>query len=51
MKIPVYQNSDSKSFEHFLRIARAMTGDYRICMSLWNEENGFFYGHSSFDRR
>ena len=42
-KNPVYQNSASKFFEHFLRIARAMTGDYRGGLSLWNEEDGFFY--------
>ncbi|MBW2407762.1 MAG: glucosidase [Deltaproteobacteria bacterium] len=40
---PVYQNSASKYFEHFLRIARSMTGDYRSGLSLWNEEDGFFY--------
>ncbi len=42
-KNPVYQDSASKFFEHFLRIARAMTGDYRGGLSLWNEEDGFFY--------
>jgi Mannosylglycerate hydrolase MGH1-like glycoside hydrolase domain len=40
---PVYQDTASKFFEHFLRIARAMTGDYRGGLSLWNEEDGFFY--------
>jgi hypothetical protein len=40
---PVYQDSASKFFEHFLRIARAMTGEYRQGVSLWNEEDGFFY--------
>jgi hypothetical protein len=40
---PVYQDSASKFFEHFLRIARAMTGDYRGGVSLWNEVDGFFY--------
>jgi Mannosylglycerate hydrolase MGH1-like glycoside hydrolase domain/Glycosyl hydrolase family 63 C-terminal domain len=40
---PVYQNSASKFFEHFLRISRAMTGDYRAGLSLWNEEDNFFY--------
>ena len=39
----VYQESASKFFEHFLRIAQAMTGDYRSGISLWNEEDGFFY--------
>ncbi|UCH23685.1 MAG: glucosidase [Deltaproteobacteria bacterium] len=40
---PVYQDSAGKFFEHFLRIARAMTSDYRGGLSLWNEEDGFFY--------
>jgi hypothetical protein len=40
---PVYQDAASKFFEHFLRIARAMTDDYRGGISLWNEEDGFFY--------
>ncbi len=40
---PVYQDSASKFFEHFLRIARAMTGALRQGISLWHEEDGFFY--------
>jgi len=40
---PVYQETASKFFEHFLRIAQAMTGDYRSGLSLWNEDDGFFY--------
>ncbi len=40
---PVYQDTASKFFEHFLRIARAMTGDYRGGLSLWSEDDGFFY--------
>jgi hypothetical protein len=40
---PVYQDSASKFFEHFLRIARAMTGEYRRGLSLWDEEDAFFY--------
>ncbi len=40
---PVYQDTASKFFEHFLRIARAMTNAYRGGVSLWNEEDGFFY--------
>ncbi len=40
---PVYQDTASKFFEHFLRIAQAMAGAYRGGMSLWNEEDGFFY--------
>ncbi len=40
---PVYQDTASKFFEHFLRIARAMTADYHGGQSLWDEEDGFFY--------
>lgn len=40
---PVYQDSASKFFEHFLRIARAMTAEYRGGLSLWDEQDGFFY--------
>ncbi len=40
---PIYQDTASKFFYRFLRIARAMTGVYRGGMSLWNEEDGFFY--------
>jgi len=40
---PVYQDSASKFFEHFLRIARAMSGEFREGLSLWDEEDGFFY--------
>jgi len=42
---PIYQDSATKFFEHFLRISAAMTA----CIghgeehSLWNEEDGFFY--------
>ena len=43
IKNPVYQNSASKFFEHFLRIARAMTGDHRGGLSLWDKEDSFFY--------
>ncbi len=40
---PVYQDTASKFFEHFLRIARAMTAEYRGGQGLWDEEDGFFY--------
>lgn len=40
---PVYQDSASKFFEHFLRIAYAMTHLGRENHSLWNEGDGFFY--------
>jgi hypothetical protein len=46
---PVYEDVASKFWEHFIFIARAMNhlGDDGI--SLWNEEDGFFYDvlHSS----
>lgn len=50
-KNPVYQNSASKFFEHFLPIARSMTGDYRGGLSLWSEEDGFFLRRASFALR
>jgi hypothetical protein len=39
---PVYEDVASKFWEHFIYIAKAMNklGDH---MSLWNEEDGFFY--------
>ena len=40
---PTYQDIASKFFEHFLRIARAMTAEYRGGGSQWDEEDGFFY--------
>lgn len=40
---PVYQDMATKFFEHFLRIARAMTHCGGNHHSLWNEEDGFFY--------
>jgi hypothetical protein len=40
---PVYQDTASKFFEHFLRIARAMTDEYRGGKGLWDEADGFFY--------
>lgn len=39
---PVYQDMATKFFEHFLRIAAAMT-NIGNGYSLWNEEEGFFY--------
>jgi hypothetical protein len=38
---PIYEDLATKFFEHFLRIASAMTG--RQGPSLWDEEDGFFY--------
>lgn len=40
---PIYQDSATKFFEHFLRIARAMSYRGDRAYSLWNEEDGFFY--------
>ncbi len=40
---PVYQDMASKFFEHFMQIARAMTGEFRHGVSLWDETDGFFY--------
>jgi hypothetical protein len=40
---PVYQDTASKFFEHFLRIARAMTAECHGGQSLWDEADGFFY--------
>ncbi|MDY0219513.1 MAG: hypothetical protein RBR67_00045 [Desulfobacterium sp.] len=42
-KNPVYQEIAGKFFEHFLRIAKAITGRYRSGLSLWDEQDGFFY--------
>jgi hypothetical protein len=40
---PAYEGMASKFFEHFVQIAHAM--DRRACseLSLWDEEDGFFY--------
>jgi len=42
---PIYQDMATKFFEHFLRIASAMThcGGEEKHHSLWDEEDGFFY--------
>jgi len=40
---PIYQDSATKFFEHFLRIANAMTDCGQIGHSLWDEEEGFFF--------
>ncbi len=40
---PVYQDSASKFLEHFLRVANAMTDIGGDGISLWDEEDGFFY--------
>ncbi|MBZ0292265.1 MAG: glucosidase [Anaerolineae bacterium] len=40
---PIYQDMATKFFEHFLRIASAMTGETGSGYSLWDEHDGFFY--------
>lgn len=40
---PVYQNLASKFFEHFLRVADAMTDLGGTGRGLWDEADGFFY--------
>lgn len=40
---PVYQDSATKFFEHFQRIAQAIQSCGQLKHSLWNEEDGFFY--------
>jgi len=40
---PVYQDIATKFFEHFLRIAAAMTDVSDANLSLWDPEDGFFY--------
>jgi hypothetical protein len=40
---PVYQDTASKFFEHFLYIAEAMTDLGGKGIGLWDEQDGFFY--------
>ncbi|HSH01971.1 MAG TPA: glucosidase [Anaerolineae bacterium] len=40
---PVYQDTATKLFEHFLRIASAMTDIGDNHHNLWDEQDGFFY--------
>jgi hypothetical protein len=40
---PVYQDTATKFFEHFQRIAAAMNNYGGTGHSLWDEEDGFFY--------
>ena len=40
---PVYQATATKFFEHFLRIANAMSNCDGEHVGLWDEEDGFFY--------
>ncbi|MGD2049456.1 MAG: glucosidase, partial [Chloroflexota bacterium] len=48
---PVYQDTATKYFEHFLRVANAMTEYGRQGGGLWDEADGFFYDawHTSED--
>ncbi|KPK03844.1 MAG: glucosidase [Anaerolineae bacterium SG8_19] len=48
---PVYQDMATKFFEHFLRVAHAMTKYGRQGDGLWDEGDGFFYDawHTSED--
>jgi len=40
---PIYQDTATKFFEHYLRIAYAMVDLGERGVSLWDEEDGFFY--------
>jgi hypothetical protein len=40
---PVYEDTASKFFEHYLRIAKAMSSYGEEGLSLWDEADGFFY--------
>ncbi|MCB0061161.1 MAG: hypothetical protein KDE19_03565 [Caldilineaceae bacterium] len=42
-KEPIYQDTATKFYEHFLRIASAMSGYGSVRESLWDEQDGFFY--------
>ncbi len=41
----VYEDTATKFFEHFLRIASAMSERRRDGHDLWDEKDGFFYDH------
>jgi hypothetical protein len=47
----VYQDLATKFFEHFLRIASAMSLPQRKGYSLWSEEDGFFYDALHIDHK
>jgi hypothetical protein len=42
---PIYQDTATKFFEHFLRIAHAMAHPRGQQRGLWDEEDRFFYDH------
>src|SRR6202008_996830 len=41
---PAYEDVASKFFEHFVHIAHAMNDFRADGVSLWDEEDGFYYG-------
>ena len=49
---PIYQDIATKFFEHFLRVANAMSNGIGRGYSLWDEKDGFFYDalHTSDDQ-
>jgi hypothetical protein len=48
---PAYEDVASKFFEHFVHIAHAMNDMSREGISLWNEEDGFYYDVLHVDHR
>lgn len=46
---PIYQDSATKFFEHFLRISSAMIDPCHKGYSLWDDQEGFFYDVLHFD--
>jgi Mannosylglycerate hydrolase MGH1-like glycoside hydrolase domain len=42
---PVYEDVASKFWEHYIFVANAMNSLRDPVLSLWNEEDGFFYDH------
>ncbi|MBD2103921.1 MGH1-like glycoside hydrolase domain-containing protein [Leptolyngbya sp. FACHB-261] len=44
----VYEDIASKFFEHFLRIASAMDGIGKDALTLWDEDDGFYYDAMNF---
>ena len=40
---PVYEDTASKLFDHYMYIADAIYGGGQTGLGLWNEEDGFFY--------
>jgi mannosylglycerate hydrolase MGH1-like protein len=44
-KNPIYEDVASKFWEHYIFIANSMNSVRNPLMSLWDEEDGFFYDH------